>query len=227
MLDKKFIISPPFGNHIEREWAYSVKGSYTVNARPGLWWAALKTFRKHPGGWVNKIGLKNEGIYNIEYKDEHIYSFAPLKNADYLNFISMPAKHVEINISCPNAKVDYTDYFYLKRMVERYETVIVKLPPMREQCRILFDKTYDCGVKYFHLCNTYPTLKGGISGKELKTVSLRRIELLKRRIDDITIIGGGGIYTKQDLIDYQNAGADIFSLSTVWLTPWRVKNIIK
>ena len=43
---------------------------------------------------------------------------------------------------------------------------------------------------------------------------------------DVTIIAGGGIYTKQDVIDYRNAGADDFSISTAWITkPWNVKEI--
>ena len=226
MLNKKFIISPPFGNYITRDWAYSVKGSFTVTARHGLFMSTLKTFRKYPGGWINQIGLKNKGIYNIEYDDESIYSFAPLKKEDYINFLAQPAKHIELNISCPNAKVNHINQLILKMMVDKFETVIIKMPSERRQFNNVLDATSECGVQYYHMCNTFPTERGGVSGSSLKNVSLRRIYQIKKLRSDIKVIGGGGIYNKQDVIDYYNAGADIFSLSTVWFTPWRIKSII-
>ena len=74
------------------------------------------------------------------------------------------------------------------------------------------------------MSNTIAAKKGGISGSQLKKINLPLIE--KARKMNVTIIAGGGIYTKQDVIDYRNAGADDFSISTAWITkPWNVKEI--
>ena len=63
-------ISPPFGNYIYLPNTMSIKGSYTLEPRPGLLiQQILKTFRysfKYKG-WVNKIGLRNKGLeYGIK-----------------------------------------------------------------------------------------------------------------------------------------------------------------
>ena len=57
-------ISPPFGNYISLPHTMSIKGSYTLKPRPGLFQQILKTFRYsfHYKGWVNKIGLRNKGL---------------------------------------------------------------------------------------------------------------------------------------------------------------------
>lgn len=85
----------------------------------------------------------------------------------------------------------------------------------------------DTGINYIHLSNTLPIEKGGISGKQLKEVNLPLVRELKDRADEkLKIIAGDGIYSAQDLIDYKEAGADYFSLSIVWLTPWKIKKIV-
>ena len=74
------------------------------------------------------------------------------------------------------------------------------------------------------MSNTIAAKKGGISGSQLKKINLPLIKKAKEM--DITIIAGGGIYTREDVIDYRNAGADDFSISTAWITkPWNVKEI--
>lgn len=219
---KDFIISPPFGNYLNFDWATSVKGSYTVLPRPGLLWAALKTLRKTENGWVNKIGLKNPGMYNIHYDSSHIYSFAPLTLEDYVHFLRQTPSHVELNLSCPNAQTVHIDVSGLATMVNRFNTVIVKMPTSSLHFKEILYMSYDAGVRWFHFCNTLPTKNGGLSGSKVKEVSLLRIEQAKKLFPDIRVIGGGGIYTKQDIEDYKNVGAEKFSLSTIWFTPWKV-----
>ena len=86
-------ISPPFGNYIEIKNCISIKGSFTLNERPGLICQIFKTLRysfEHKG-WVNKIGLRNKGLdYAIKkYKNtNHIVSIAILNKGE----ISLPAK---------------------------------------------------------------------------------------------------------------------------------------
>jgi len=59
-----YFISPPFGSYIEIPNITSIKGSFTLYAREGLFRQILYTLRYVPKykGWVNKIGLRNKGI---------------------------------------------------------------------------------------------------------------------------------------------------------------------
>ena len=57
-------ISPPFGNYLNLPNTKPIKGSFTLEPRPGLINQIAKTlyFSKKDNGWVNKIGLRNKGI---------------------------------------------------------------------------------------------------------------------------------------------------------------------
>ena len=57
-------ISPPFGNYINLPFTKSIKGTFTLEERPGLFLQVFKTLRysKNRNGWINKIGLRNKGI---------------------------------------------------------------------------------------------------------------------------------------------------------------------
>ena len=81
------------------------------------------------------------------------------------------------------------------------------------------------GVKTIHMSNTIATPKGGISGRQLKDINLANVEKLAKVFTG-RIIAGGGIYDRQDVIDYRNVGATDFSISTVYITkPWHIKEI--
>jgi dihydroorotate dehydrogenase len=90
---------------------------------------------------------------------------------------------------------------------------------------------FDCGVRTFHLSNTIPSERGGISGDQLREQNLKQVEMfssLNLPKHDINLIVGGGIYKPEHVRQYRSVGATkSFSLSTVWFTPWRVKEIIK
>ena len=53
----------------------------------------------------------------------------------------------------------------------------------------------------------------------------RFIDIIKFEINDLTIIGGGGIYRPRDVRDYRDAGVDHYSLSTIWFTPSKVEAV--
>ena len=59
-----FFISPPFGNWFFFKNSKPIVGSFTLEPRPGLLGQIFRTLRysKENKGWVNKIGLRNEGI---------------------------------------------------------------------------------------------------------------------------------------------------------------------
>ena len=82
----------------------------------------------------------------------------------------------------------------------------------------------DVGVKTIHMSNTIGTPKGGISGRQLKDVNLPKIEQTVGL--GVNIIAGGGIYRPSDVIDYRNAGANSFSISSVLISrPWELPAI--
>ena len=93
-LKQKVIISPPVGTYINSKRALSVKGTFTWEQRPGKWRYGLRTVRKVKDGWVNKVGLRNEGIRNVELKRkrQNIYSIAAIEPREWLylaNFLEI------------------------------------------------------------------------------------------------------------------------------------------
>jgi len=72
-----------------------------------------------------------------------------------------------------------------------------------------------------------PTSRGGESGWNLIIFNLRAIQMLIENGITVPIIGGGGIYAWDDLVAYRDAGASIFSLCTVFFTPWRAVRLLR
>jgi dihydroorotate dehydrogenase len=225
------LISPPFGNYLNVKWGTSIAGSFTAEPRPGLWSQVIKTMRHVPGGWVNNVGLRNPGIRNIEFDRRKVYSLAALHERDYDVFLDVVPSDVmiEINLGCPNvhARPVLGDFH---QFVKTYPLVIVKLPPRCvDHCYRWAQRCYKMGVRYFHMCNTLPTNRGGESGDRLRDESIRTIKWVREFMhhDDIRIIGGGGIYSPHHVDEYHDAGADLYSISTACLTPWNVPGILK
>ena len=77
-----------------------------------------------------------------------------------------------------------------------------------------------------HASNTLPTQKGGLSGKMIIPHTLKIINYIKNKHNGVTVIAGGGVYSKQDAKKYLDAGADHISLGSVCFTPWKIRGII-
>ncbi len=232
---KTIIISPPFGKYIKPKQASSVYGSFTVERRTGLVMQIAKTLRKiDKNAWINKIGLRNPGLANINppQRSQDIISLAALEMKDWNSFSETLKldkfknnNNIEINIGCPNASiVDFpTDLIHLFDG----KNISVKMPPTVD-INSKIAEFIAVGVTTFHLCNTIPSPKGGISGYPLQELSLSAVRSAKQQFgDDITIIGGGGIYTIDDAKKYIEAGADHLSLSTVLFNPVKARKLIK
>ena len=224
-------ISPPFGTYLNLPNTISVKGSFTLEPRPGKWLQIIKTLRysfKHKG-WVNKIGLRNPGIdYAIEkYKNTNkIVSIAILKREEINNFLEkIPDEmNLEINISCPNTDKHLINNDIHKFLNNKRRWCIIKLSPLSDIK--LVDKYYEQGFRQFHCSNTLPTNKvkdlkyeGGISGPILIPYTLKLVKNIKEKYSDTEVIAGGGIRDLQTLNLYKNAGADHFSVSTILFSP--------
>lgn len=225
------IISAPFGNYIQPEGATATLGTFTLEPRPGRLWATLTRIRAYPsmGGYVNKIGLRNPGIASLadKYLGGKIVSIHGFDNEDWVDLID--ALHyyrpeaVELNFSCPNVVDKAINYYAVIQYAARLNgsgNVIVKLPPIDYEPMV--GAALSAGVSFFHCCNTLPMPNGGMSGRPLKRYSIRVVQQLRKRYgQDITIIGGGGVFNAQDVRDYFDEGVDHVAVGSSLLNPLR------
>lgn len=225
IIPTKFVISPPFGNWIDLPGCTSILGSFTWQARPGLVGQVLRTLRPIKGGWINRIGLRNCGIRTLKFRYDCIYSLVGLNTDDWQNmFIFCPeGLRIEVNLGCPNVHT-YGIPLYLLAAYCRKFRVIAKLSPTVTMETI--GLYVAAGVTHFHLCNTLPSPRGGISGRPLQPLVLDLITAVAAKYPSVTILAGGGIYQPSDCQRYEQAGAKHFSLSTIWFTPWRVPAVL-
>lgn len=230
---KDFIISPPFGNFINHPKCTSVVGTYTLHKRGG-WikklYRAILTIRPIKNGWINNIGLQNPGIKSVKkFDQEKIYSIATIESSEWDDLINIIPKEitVELNLSCPNIdqKSDIHDDQVVS-YINKFPIIIFKLSPTKEIYNQT-DRLITLGAKYLHIANTIPTSRGGESGQRLKDFSVLTIQEIRNKYTNIKIIGGGGIYSHKDVELYKNAGADYFSLATIWFKPWKAIQLLR
>jgi dihydroorotate dehydrogenase len=133
-----------------------------------------------------------------------------------------------LNLGCPNVHEYGIDFNSLEQFCRHYWCG-VKLPADLRQAFVVAEQAVLAGVRYLHAGNTLPSERGGISGHPLKFVNLQIVEALAKMFSgiNVNIVGGGGIYSFDDLIDYRNAGANSYSLATVWFKPWRARKIMR
>ena len=217
-------ISPPFGNYIEIKNCISIKGSFTLYERTGLYTQIIKTLRysfEHKG-WVNKIGLRNKGLdYAIKkYKNtNHIVSIAILNKGEIPHILNkLPSNmNIELNISCPNINKSLVNSGLKEFINKERDWCIVKLSPISEFS--IVDILYSEGFRQFHCSNTIPIEEGGLSGYKIQEYNKKLIGYIKNNYNDCVVIGGGGIRKWSDVIFYKNLGCDYFSISTLFFNP--------
>ena len=228
-------ISPPFGNYVRYKDCIRVRGTFTWKRRPGIIKQCIKTIRPVRGGWRNAIGFRNPGLSNVEIKKSDTYSIAALDSNWDIFLQQMPYSHpsfIELNVGCPNVnKYDISDKeisAFVRCVEEGYvKGLSVKLSPVNCH-REYIKRLHGLGIRRFHLSNAVPTPEGGISGYSLKKINLTNIEnAAKLNLKDVEIIAGGGVYKPQDVKDYWEAGANSFSLATIWFSPWKVPAVYK
>ncbi len=227
----KIILAAPFGNYIKLPGTIRTKGTFTLNKRSGAIWGALTRIGFSFSGIFNRMGLRNPGIrsqlqfFRKQSENDIIYSITEFNVFDFKQVLScIPSNRaIEINLSCPNKESELTDE-EIKSVVSKaadwFDVVIVKLPANFEKACDLFHLSYGLGIRWFHFCNTIKTPKGGLSGRAIQCYSLPLIRAFKKQYPDIIVIGGGGIYTADDIKRYLEVGADYLSLGTVLFLPW-------
>ncbi len=221
-------ISPPFGNYIHLPNTKSIKGSYTLNKRSGLFSQVLKTlrFKLYQGEyrWINKIGLRNPGIdYGIKHYNAKtdIVSIAIMEKKEINMFLNKIPEdmNLEINVSCPNTDKHMINDGIHVFLNPKREWCIVKLSPTIDKS--LIDNYYKQGFRQFHCSNTLPSEFGGVSGKILIPYTNSLIQYIRNKYDDTIIIAGGGIYDYKTLNIYKELGANHFSVSTLFFNPFK------
>lgn len=130
-----------------------------------------------------------------------------------------------INISCPNTKEGKTfeDLGALKELLDSFEYIrsfnsrpmLLKLSPNFNDFDGIVKLAADYEVAGFVACNTMPLEhksngRGGASGRYVKPSAISVVKSLRERMPDTVIIGCGGIFSAEDVIDYHMHGANFF-----------------
>jgi dihydroorotate dehydrogenase (NAD+) catalytic subunit len=151
-------------------------------------------------------------------------------------------KALELNVSCPNVKCGCIEYgvnkqalYELVQMVRKnYEhCLIVKLSPNVTSAEEIAESAQSAGADAVSAINTVRgmgvkiqringkfkkvSVAGGLSGKTVKPIALSFIDRISKVID-IPIIGMGGIYSLEDILEFFSVGAKAVQIGTANFT---------
>lgn len=230
------IIGAPFGNYIQPAGCTATLGTFTAARRGGLAnraWRILITVRyyRRMRAWVNKIGLRNPGIdwlvakvqdgkIDVSDKLVSIHGFTP---EDWWALLDKTANlkplAIEMNMSCPNVGHISWPPELFEKAVATGVPIIAKIPPVNYDT--MAEQAFAAGVRMLHCCNTLPNPGGGMSGTPLKHVALQCIQELQKMPywDELTVIGGGGIYMPDDIDAYADLGVKHVAIATKLFNP--------
>lgn len=149
---------------------------------------------------------------------------------------------IELNVSCPNVKCGCIEYgvnkqalYELVKMVRaNYDNcLIVKLSPNVTSAEEVAEAAQSAGADAVSAINTVrglgvkldfsggkikkSTVGGGLSGKCVKPISLSFVDRINKVID-IPIIGIGGIYSLEDILEFFAVGAKAVQIGTANFT---------
>ena len=180
----------------------------------------------------------------LEYNKKPLILSVTTKSYDDLRFILLDFDFhiknkvmVEINMSCPNIEYRIPGYHckdilklveYLSNLNTKKIVYGIKLPPIFEieKCikisKILNDNN---DIIRFIVCsNTIPNgytrdiilsnVYGGISGRINKYIALSNVKTFNNILKNIHIIGCGGVYDTDDIVDYINEGASLVQIGS-------------
>jgi len=161
--------------------------------------------------------------------DDYITGASMLSNSD----IDM----LELNISCPNVKSGGMA-FGIKAKVARevvsevrkvcVKPLIVKLSPNAENIVDMALACEEAGSDALSLVNTFQAMAidirkrkpvfnnvyAGLSGAAIKPIALRMVHSVCKQVH-VPVLGIGGIYTAEDVLEFIMAGATAIQLGTV------------
>jgi dihydroorotate dehydrogenase (NAD+) catalytic subunit len=141
---------------------------------------------------------------------------------------------IELNLSCPNLqkKIICQDKALVGEILKEISKisrfpVIAKLSPSVSDIQELTLTVEESGAHAISLVNTFPgmaidtdtwkpklsTVTGGFSGPAIKPLALRCVWLVSK-ITKLPVIGGGGIISALDAVEFLLAGASAVSVGT-------------
>lgn len=236
---RPLIVSAPFGNYIQPAGCTATLGTFTALRRGGVInriWRILLTVRYYPRmkAWVNRIGLRNPGIdwlvdkckqgkVDVSDKLVSIHGFCA---EDWYTLLDKTAAlrplGIELNMSCPNVgHISWPEDLFERAaaLSGGGVPIVVKIPPVNYDTMV--EQAVAAGLRCLHCCNTLPNPGGGMSGTPLKHVALQCIQDLRRKPywDQLTIIGGGGIYQPEDVDAYADLGVKHAAIGTKLMNP--------
>ena len=170
-----------------------------------------------------------------------IVSVGGFSNQEYSQVVGALTKEkgvdgLEINLSCPNlklkklisqdAKATYTLTKVLRKITKK--PLFIKITPEVTDIVEIAKAVKQGGADGVSLVNTFFSLRintetrkpylgnvyGGYSGRAIKPMSLYRVWKVAKEVK-IPIIGGGGIESANDAIEFILAGATAVSLGTI------------
>jgi len=237
---KRILISPPFSLYIPNTpISTSIRGTFTIRPRLPIYPQVFKTCRLVKGGWVNSMGFRNRGIEseigrlredNERVLDKYIWSIGVVESRneweELYSFLE-PYRNIdlELNLGCKNVRSIGIHPDILEKFLNTFRTIIIKLPCNISEAKKIVNIAYTTGVRYFHSANTFKTDIGSESSRRIQYESLPICKYIKDIYPDCTIIGGGGIYSSEDISKYKKVGATHFSLATGLLKPWNLIGI--
>ncbi len=204
---------------------------------------------QNPG--IDKF-IQNELPEIEKYQTKKIISIAGYSPEDFEMMIkkidSFNIDAYELNFSCPNVNKGgatimqnlelYRECIRVTKKSTK-KPIIIKLG-YSDRIIELVEISISEGVKNFTLINTLkgmkfdletgkPLLKrgiGGVSGNIIKPFALAMVYTVKQKYPDVSIIGNGGIYDSDDVLEFKYAGADYFGIGTaVMMDPELPENL--
>jgi len=225
---KGLTINPREGNSGVRVWEAASGMMNSV----GLQNPGVKKFIADELPCMKKMGnviLANLGGATIE---DYIAGIELLNNTN-VDFI-------ELNISCPNVKtggmalgikneIAYEAVVACKAVCKK--PLMVKLSPNAENIIEMAQACEQAGADSLSLVNTFKGLAidikkrkpvfdniyAGLSGAAIKPIALRMVHEVCKNVS-IPVVGMGGIYTVEDIIEFIMAGASAVQIGTVNFT---------
>ena len=190
--------------------------------------------RSECGGWLNSIGLHNEGAMEFARRLGRpdypvIVSLAGYDPLDFTAMIEMfdGATAFELNLSCPNVKGFGDDVGHDPVLTERVVRAAKSATDIPVFVKIAWDMTRSAavvaarsGADGITAINSVPAMeidiktgkpklsssKSGLSGPPIKDIALSAISRLAHSVD-VPIMGCGGISTWQDAAEFLQLGA--------------------
>ncbi len=213
-------------------------------------WSSVRILEK---GTINSVGLSNPGIESWVHKSYPTAKEKQIKLACsvfvknyeeaisigyYLKNLTIP--FVELNLSCPN----FQDVKHVKQIILGLHAgcphpIIAKLSHDQSFDVDLVEMISSLPVEAIHAINTIPWNKifpnkksplnhnCGVSGEYIHEKARQAVRSLKNIVPGMKIVAGGGIYSLDNVRNFEKDGADAFSIGTLFLKkPWMPNKII-